>query len=461
MKPRLLDAFFKISHNKHRRTAKICYNSNVLQDQTACNPQRSARFRLNPDREDETERRITVMAGNKNTKYDGMSASKAKRERAKDEREQVKRAATRNKAIGIGIIVLIAALIGAAYGRRWYIEKNKTVASTDYSAMLNDDGTIKDVNVADYVKTFDVNAVKIAKADVEYTDEKMQEDINAQLENHRVLNADAALAVKDGDVVNIDYVGTIDGVEFDGGSAQGYDLTIGSGSFIDNFEQQLIGTHPGDQVTVNVTFPEEYANNPDLAGKAAAFAVTVNGIKELPEFNDEFVKTNLADYAQTVEEYKQYLKDTNYKNNLNSAVSKYISDNISADKYPDAYLKQLKALQMTLNEEEFNYMAQMYAQYGMDFSYGSVMEYKGAANTEEYEKVLEEDAKKFCLNNMAYQDLAAKAGIAITDEDYEAFKTENGVTEDIETMYGRPYLIQQYVLPEKVEAYIAEHAAVE
>ena len=401
------------------------------------------------------------MAGNKNTKYDGMSASKAKRERAKDEREQVKRAATRNKAIGIGIIVLIAALIGAAYGRRWYIEKNKTVASTDYSAMLNDDGTIKDVNVADYVKTFDVNAVKIASADVEYTDEKMQEDINAQLSNHRALNADAALAVKDGDVVNIDYVGTIDGTEFDGGSAQGYDLTIGSGSFIDNFEQQLIGTHPGDQVTVNVTFPEEYANNPDLAGKAAAFAVTVNGIKELPEFNDEFVKTNLADYAQTVEEYKQYLKDTNYKNNLNSAVSKYISDNISADKYPDAYLKQLKALQMTLNEEEFNYMAQMYAQYGMDFSYGSVMEYKGAANTEEYEKVLEEDAKKFCLNNMAYQDLAAKAGIAITDEDYEAFKTENGVTEDIETMYGRPYLIQQYVLPEKVEAYIAEHAAVE
>lgn len=401
------------------------------------------------------------MAGNKNTKYDGMSASKAKRERAKDEREQAKRAATRNKAIGIGIIVVIAALIGAAYGRNWYIEKNKTVASTDYSAMLNDDGTIKDVNVTDYVKTFDVNAVKIASADVEYSDEKMQEDINTQLENHRVLNADAALAVKDGDVVNIDYVGTIDGTEFDGGSAQGYDLTIGSGSFIDDFEQQLIGTHPGDQVTVNVTFPEEYANNPDLAGKAAAFAVTVNGIKELPEFNDEFVQTNLADYAQTAEEYRQYLKDTNYKNNLNTAVSKYISDNISADKYPEAYLKQLKALQMTLNEEEFNYMAQMYAQYGMNFSYGSVMEYKGAANTEEYEKVLEEDAKKFCLNNMAYQDLAAQAGIAVTDEDYETFKTENGVTEEIETMYGRPYLIQQYILPEKVEEYIAEHAAVE
>lgn len=401
------------------------------------------------------------MAGNKNTKYDGMSASKAKRERARDEREQAKRSASRNKAIGIGIIVVIAALIGAAFGRSWYVEKNKTVASTDYSAMLNEDGTIKDVNVTDYVKTFDVNAVKLAKADVEYTDEKMQEDINKQLESHRVLNADTALAVKDGDVVNIDYTGTIDGTEFDGGSAQGYDLTIGSGSFIDNFEQQLIGTHPGDQVTVNVTFPEEYPNNPDLAGKAAAFAVTVNGIKELPEFTDEFVKANLSENAQTVEEYKQYLKDTNYKSNLASAVSKYISDNISADNYPTAYLKQLKALQMTLNEEEFNYMAQMYAQYGMNFSYGSVMEYKGAANTEEYEKVLEEDAKKFCLNNMAYQELAAQAGVTVSDEDYEAFKTENGVTEEIEETYGKPYLIQQYILPEKVETYIAEHAAVE
>ena len=401
------------------------------------------------------------MAGNKNTKYDGMSASKAKRERARDEREQAKRSASRNKAIGIGIIVVIAALIGAAFGRSWYVEKNKTVASTDYSAMLNEDGTIKDVNVTDYVKTFDVNAVKLAKADVEYTDEKMQEDINKQLESHRVLNADTALAVKDGDVVNIDYTGTIDGTEFDGGSAQGYDLTIGSGSFIDNFEQQLIGTHPADQVTVNVTFPEEYPNNPDLAGKAAAFAVTVNGIKELPEFTDEFVKANLSENAQTVEEYKQYLKDTNYKSNLASAVSKYISDNISADNYPTAYLKQLKALQMTLNEEEFNYMAQMYAQYGMNFSYGSVMEYKGAANTEEYEKVLEEDAKKFCLNNMAYQELAAQAGVTVSDEDYEAFKTENSVTEEIETTYGRPYLIQQYILPEKVEAYIAEHATVE
>ena len=186
------------------------------------------------------------MAEKQNSKYDGMSASKAKRERAKDEREKAKRSAAMSKGVLIGIVVVIVALIGAYFLKQWSIEKNKTVASTDYSAMLNDDGTIKDVNVTDYVKTFDVNSVKIAAADVEYTQEQMDTDIQDELAKHKVLNADTALEVKDGDEVNIDYVGTIDGVEFDGGTAQGYNLTIGSQSFIDTFEQQLIGTHPGD-----------------------------------------------------------------------------------------------------------------------------------------------------------------------------------------------------------------------
>ena len=401
------------------------------------------------------------MAEKQNSKYDGMSASKAKRERAKDEREKAKRSAAMSKGVLIGIVVVIVALIGAYFLKQWSIEKNKTVASTDYSAMLNDDGTIKDINVTDYVKTFDVNSVKIAAADVEYTQEQMDTDIQDELAKHKVLNADTALEVKDGDEVNIDYVGTIDGVEFDGGTAQGYDLTIGSKSFIDTFEQQLIGTHPGDQVTVNVTFPEEYPNSPDLAGKAAVFAVTVNGINELPELTDEFVKENLSDYAQTVDEYKEYLRSSNIKDNTANAVNQYITDNISAEKYPEAYLKHLKALQMTLNEEEFNYMAQMYAAYGMAFDYASAMEYKGATTTEEYEKVLEEDAQKTCLDNMAYQDLAAQAGITVTEEDYNAFATANGVTEEMETEYGKPFIIQQLIVPDKVREYITEHVTIE
>ena len=401
------------------------------------------------------------MAENRNSKYDGMSNSKAKRERAKDERAKAKRNEILSIVGTIAVILAIVALFGAFYARRWYIEKNKTVASTDYSAMLNDDGTIEGVNVSDYVKTFDVNAVKIAKADVEYTDEEMEEDIQNDLESHKTLNTDKSLTIKDGDEVSIDYVGTMDGVEFEGGSAQDYSLTIGSGSFIDDFEQQLIGAHPEDKVTVNVQFPDPYESNPDYAGKDASFAVTVKGIYEVPELTDAFVKENLSDQGQTVEEYKQHLRDTDYETKLAEAVRNYITDNVSAEKYPKDYVKHLKSLQMTLDQQEYDYMQQMYTANGMSFGYSSVMEYKGAANTEEYETILQEAAEKACLNNMAYQDLAAQAGITVSEEEYQTFLTDNGVTDEVKEEYGKPYIIQQYILPDKVRDYITEHVTVE
>ena len=93
------------------------------------------------------------------------------------------------------------------------------------------------------------------------------------------LSTDTSLTVEDGDTVNIDYVGSIDGVEIDGGNTngQGTDLTIGSGLYIDDFEEQLIGSHPGDTVEVNVTFPDDYSSE-DLQGQDALFEVTINGI---------------------------------------------------------------------------------------------------------------------------------------------------------------------------------------
>lgn len=92
-------------------------------------------------------------------------------------------------------------------------------------------------------------------------------------------STDTSLTVEDGDTVNIDYVGSIDGVEFEGGNTNGAgtDLTIGSGLYIDDFEEQLIGSHPGDTVNVNVTFPDDYQQE-NLQGKNALFVVTVNGI---------------------------------------------------------------------------------------------------------------------------------------------------------------------------------------
>ena len=102
-------------------------------------------------------------------------------------------------------------------------------------------------------------------------------------------------AAATGDTVNIDYAGSIDGVAFDGGTAQGYDLTLGSGRFIDGFEDQIVGHTPGETFDVVVTFPDPYENNPDLAGKEAVFTTTLNSIQEtqLPELTDAWVQENL------------------------------------------------------------------------------------------------------------------------------------------------------------------------
>ncbi len=115
-------------------------------------------------------------------------------------------------------------------------------------------------------------------------------------------------AAKEGDIANIDFVGSVDGVKFDGGEAQGFDLTLGSGQFIPGFEDQVVGMQIGETKDVNVTFPENY-QAVELKGKAAVFAVTLNALKEkvLPELTDELVKT--ATGSETVEEYKAKAKE--------------------------------------------------------------------------------------------------------------------------------------------------------
>ena len=107
----------------------------------------------------------------------------------------------------------------------------------------------------------------------------IMDTLSPDTDNGLPYSTDSSLTVQDGDSVNIDYVGSINGVEFDGGSTQGAGATlvIGSGSYIDDFEEQLIGSHPGDEVDVVVTFPEDYGNE-ELNGKEALFEVTVNGI---------------------------------------------------------------------------------------------------------------------------------------------------------------------------------------
>ena len=144
-------------------------------------------------------------------------------------------------------------------------------------------------------------AYTVKDADVEQEVQKLLERQARQVEVE-------GRAAKTGDIANIDFVGSVDGVKFDGGEAQGFDLTLGSGQFIPGFEDQVIGMQIGEKKDVNVTFPENY-QAVELKGKAAVFAVTLNALKEkvLPELTDELVKT--ATGSETVDEYKAKAKE--------------------------------------------------------------------------------------------------------------------------------------------------------
>lgn len=151
--------------------------------------------------------------------------------------------------------------------------------------------------------------IKVEKSDVEVTDEEVDAEIDAAREqNARTLDV-TDRAAEDKDIVTIDFEGFVDGEAFEGGKGTDYPLTLGSHSFIDNFEEQIVGKNIGDEFDVNVTFPEEY-HVKELANKPAVFKVALKAIKakELPELNDEFAQ-DVSEF-DTVDEYKADVKAT-------------------------------------------------------------------------------------------------------------------------------------------------------
>ncbi len=178
----------------------------------------------------------------------------------------------------------------------------------------------------------------IKKEPAEVTDD----DVSAEIERARE-RAARYVEVTDrpaklDDQVNIDYAGYLGDVQFDGGTATGHDLVLGSGSFIPGFEDQLVGAKVGDEVDVNVTFPEEY-HAPELAGKAVVFKVKVNSIREkdVPALDDDFV-TEVSEKANTVDEYRAEIRETlekradaNAERAFEDAVVDAVSDNAEVD----------------------------------------------------------------------------------------------------------------------------------
>lgn len=162
-------------------------------------------------------------------------------------------------------------------------------------------------NLEKYIKLGEYKELKYTPTALPVNDNEINAEIENMLISHKEDKSITDRPIKDGDVVNIDYKGLLNGTAFEGGTAQGYDLKIGSNSFIPGFESQLIGVKSGEKVDLNLTFPKEY-QSAELAGKEVVFEVTVNDIKEevLPELTDEFVKEKFG--FDDIDSYKKSVK---------------------------------------------------------------------------------------------------------------------------------------------------------
>lgn len=170
------------------------------------------------------------------------------------------------------------------------------LANFSFSDGYDENGYLKGVTALDYVTLPDTESFTISDDATTVSDSDIDDYIsNNILSNYKTTNEITNRAAENGDTVNIDFAGSIDGVAFDGGTGSDYDLTLGSGTFIDGFEDQIVGHMPGETFDVNVTFPDDYQAT-NLAGKDAVFATTLNYINEdVTDLTDDWVSSNLAE----------------------------------------------------------------------------------------------------------------------------------------------------------------------
>ena len=295
-----------------------------------------------------------------------------------------------------------------------------------YSQGLTAEGRWEGVRALDYVTLpEDFAAIPLKKADIEPTEEDIQSLWDNLLESNRIQQPVTGRAAEEGDIANIDYSGTVDGVVFTGGTAEGYDLTLGSGTFIPGFEDQIVGHNIGDSFDVTVTFPDDYGDSTDeagntiaLSGKEAVFRVTLNSlaVSVLPEATDAWVEENFgaSNDLHTVAELDQYFHDNLYTSNLTNAVVDYLTENSQVSSIPDV----VRNYQVCSQLSYYNSYASMFGYETLDEFLSGFMGYDNAdallADTEQ-------DVLNSCNQLMIFQAVAESLDLAPTDAELEAY----------------------------------------
>lgn len=280
----------------------------------------------------------------------------------------------------------------------------------------------EDYDPLKYVDLGEYKGLEVSKAQIDVDDETLEMVLASELSQQAYQQEVTDRPAKEGDTVNIDYKGTKDGVAFEGGTAQGYDLTLGSGRFIDGFEDGLIGAKTGQTLKLDLKFPDPYKNNPDLAGQPVVFEVTVNKITETvtPELTDEYAAAN-SDYA-TAEEYREGLREVMREQNKKNAVVDALTAQAKFQEPPENLIKyyQYDMIQQT------SYQAAAY--YGLSFE--QFLE----ASEMTQEQYLEANAGQ--IEENVRRDILMEAVIALEKLELTDQEFDDGVAEVAES-YGR------------------------
>lgn len=302
--------------------------------------------------------------------------------------------------------------------------------------------------------------VKIDKVDTEVTEDEVNDVIDKERENNARTKSVEGRPVQDKDTAVIDFEGFVDGVAFEGGKGENYDLVIGSHSFIDTFEEQLIGKNIGEETEVNVTFPEEY-HSAELAGKPAMFKVTIKDIKEkeLPELDDEFASEvsefdTLAEYKEDVKKNLVEKKEKEAKDQKEmAAIEAVIAD--AAMEIPDAYVQ-------TVQKQMVDEFAQRIQMQGLSME--QYLQLTGT-NVAMMEEQIKPQALKRIQSRLVLEAVVAAEKIEASEEDFdkevarlaEAYKMEADQVKEMIGESGKEEIMKDLAVTKAAE-FVTENA---
>lgn len=327
-------------------------------------------------------------------------------------------------------LLLIGMCVVMAFSTVACKKKDSKKDNTETTSASEQETTVPGSNPKDSVAEGDAKVTELAeykglevyKSKVTIADTSVDSSVNSILSQYPVKEG----KVTDKSIVNIDYVGKLDGEAFKGGTAQGQTLDIANSTYIKGFAEGLVGVKIGDTVDLNLTFPDPYDNNPDLAGKAVVFTVTVNSV--MPELTDEFVAANLKKQYEvsTVKELKDYVKN----------------QMILSAKYSAVWSDYVSSCVVEVSKEELDKLIQNGVEYYENFVKSQtdkeLKEYieENGQTYEEFEETLKLEAMSNLKEQMIAEEIAKKENIEVTDEEYE--KEAN-------------YYIETYSLKDKAE----------